>query len=355
MRPSVRQARHVPTHSTFRVSIALSCALLSCALVVGCGKKAAPERPTPTKTASAASPDPAPTTPVKAAPVAKKFDPVPTGPAPGEKVPAPLPVLDPAFPMALKGTLAAELQAKLTAFKAKEPKAKQMILQRAIDDLAASSMLQGALTIDATAPDFTLPDATGKKVNLSDLLDKGPVVLIWYRGGWCPYCNIALRRYVKMVPELKKLGATLVVLSPDTPKKAKTTKKKLQLPMIVLSDVGLKVARSYGIVFRLPPDVKAVYDKSFKLKAWNGTDKGDLPFPATFVLDRNGRIRYAFADADYRRRAEPSEILSAVRLRAAPVKNSLPPAAIAPEAAPAKPAAAPSPDPADPSAQPLKK
>ena len=242
-------------------------------------------------------------------------DPVEAARIPDAPPEPPAPGLDPRSPPVPADSLAAELRAKLAAYRARAPKEAQAITDKAIEALGSGTMLRDAKNIDDVAPDFTLPDATGKLVKLSDLLKKGPVVLTWYRGGWCPYCNITLRRYAKLVPELAKTGATLVAISPDTPDKSLSTVQKHKLPMVVLSDVGLKVARSYGLVYQLPPELKARYDKAFDLKSWGGTDKGELPLAAAYVIHPDGRIRYAYLNADYRRRAEPDELLAAVRAR----------------------------------------
>lgn len=322
------------TSAPRRLAVAALLAPLSLGVGVGCGKDKAAAKATakaaasPAKKAAPAAAAPAPVA-VAAKPA---VDPVPTAPAPGEKVPAQLDnLIDPANPPVPKGSLAAELRARTAAFKKKAPKAVQAIVQGAVNQLAASAMLGKALQLGAVAPDFELPDATGKTVKLSALLKDGPVVLAWYRGGWCPYCNIMLRRYSKMLPELQMANARLVVVSPDKPDKSLSTKQKLKLPMTVLSDVGLRVARSYGLVYTLPPKLKKIYDKKFKLESRSGLKKGELPLAATYVIGQDGKVAFAFLDPDYRRRAEPTDLIAAVQALAA--KKYVPPTP--PDAAPA--------------------
>lgn len=163
------------------------------------------------------------------------------------------------------------------------------------------------------APDFSLQNAIGKKVNLKDYLKKGPVVLVWYRGGWCPYCNITLSRLQEELPNFNAEGANLLALTPEMPDKSISTKEKNHLDFEVLSDVGNNVGREYGIIFKLTPEVAKIYNENFDLNANNGDNTNELPLAATYVIDKEGIIRYAFLDADYRKRAEPKAIIEALK------------------------------------------
>ncbi|MCO4762674.1 MAG: AhpC/TSA family protein [Myxococcales bacterium] len=329
-------------------------------VAAGCGKEKAPAPPAPPASpASAATspkaggvkaPEPAVDQAAASAKTPKtgadrKMVEPPPGPDPANIPPNPNPPIDPRNPPAPAGTLAHDLQARLTAFRAKAPQALQDLIDTAVTDLGSGSLVGRAKNNDDTAPDFTLKDATGKEVSLSGLLKKGPVVLTWYRGGWCPYCNLTLRHYAKMVPALSKAGVTLVALTPDTPDKSLSLKQKLKLPFVVLSDTHLKVAKAYGLVYRLPPKLKAVYDKKFKPASFSGITTGDLPLAATYVIGTDSVIRYSFVDAEYRRRAEPAEILTAVQSRV--LKNGPAPSPDAPGAkvapAPGKAATPPAP------------
>lgn len=168
--------------------------------------------------------------------------------------------------------------------------------------------------VDAQAPGFDLPDATGNTVDLAVLLQQGPVVLTFYRGGWCPYCNIELRALQAALPDIQELGASLVAISPQTPDQSLTTAEKNELEFSVLSDVGNKVAKDFGLVFALPESLRPVYANfGIDLPAHNGDDSFELPVPATYVIDQDGIVQFAFVNADYRQRAEPSEIIASLK------------------------------------------
>ncbi|MEM0924882.1 MAG: peroxiredoxin-like family protein [Planctomycetota bacterium] len=174
-------------------------------------------------------------------------------------------------------------------------------------------------SVGQIAPGFKLPDANGNTIELSSLLDNGPVVLTFYRGGWCPYCNIELRALQSALPQIQSQGASLVAVSPQTPDQSLSTAEKNELEFRVLSDFGNQVAADYGLVFSLPEPLRPIYaDFGIDLPAYNGDETFELPVPATYVIDREGYVRYAFVNADYRRRAEPSDIVAALESLSAP-------------------------------------
>jgi peroxiredoxin len=187
------------------------------------------------------------------------------------------------------------------------------IYEQGIDEVRQSGVVDKALKVGDRAPDFELPDATGKKVKLSELLAHGPVVVTWYRGGWCPYCNIALRGFHKSLPEIRSAGASLVAISPEAPDKSLSTAEKNHLDFDVLSDRGSKVARAYGVSYKIPKIIADQFKGRLDLAKYNGDDTGELPLGVTYVIDRERVIRYAFVDADYRKRAEPSDVIAALR------------------------------------------
>jgi peroxiredoxin len=182
---------------------------------------------------------------------------------------------------------------------------------KGIEAVAASGILDQAKKVGDKAPNFTLKNATGKEVSLQALLKDGPVVLTWYRGGWCPYCNIAMSAMQQQLPDIQKAGAQLVALSPELPDKTLTTKEKNHLEFEVLSDLNHTVAKAYGILFELTPKVRELYKKNFNMIEFNGKEAGDgtLPLAATYIIDTDGTIQWAFLDADYRKRAEPGDIV----------------------------------------------
>ncbi|MGQ1889470.1 peroxiredoxin-like family protein [Thermophagus sp. OGC60D27] len=174
--------------------------------------------------------------------------------------------------------------------------------------VAQSGVVEAAKNVGDKAPDFTLKNATGEEVSLQDYLAKGPVVLVWYRGGWCPYCNINLRFLQDELPNIKAQGATLIALTPELPDQSISTSEKHQLDFEVLSDVGNHVAREYGVVYKLTDEVARIYNEKFDLNSYNGDTSNELPLAATYIINSDGVIEYAFLDADYRNRAEPTEI-----------------------------------------------
>ena len=179
--------------------------------------------------------------------------------------------------------------------------------------LAKTGIAERALKPGDRLPEFELPDATGKIVRSADLLAKGPIVISFYRGNWCPYCNLELKALQQHLPDFSSKGATLVAISPQTPDQSLTMKEKNQLAFPVLSDVGSNVARKFGLVFTLDESLKSIH-KAFgiDLVAHNGVDTWELPVPATYVVARSGKIASAFVDLDWRNRAEPAEILKSL-------------------------------------------
>ncbi len=208
-------------------------------------------------------------------------------------------------------TLQSELQSIRTAFMGKVPEDVRNAMMRADVDLAASGILETALKGGDRAPDFSLYDARGERVRLSALLRRGPVVLSFYRGGWCPYCNLELRALQAVLPDITALGATLVAVSPETPDESLSTAEKDDLTFAVLSDVESKVAKAFGIAFDLADALRPIYSRlGHALPDRNGDESWTLPLPATYVIDRDGNIALAFLDVDYRNRLEPADIVN---------------------------------------------
>lgn len=211
-----------------------------------------------------------------------------------------------------KGELDALLDVKRKEGAIKFTKEKNQTYDEGIESVVNSGILDKALNIGDKAPNFTLKNVLNQPVSLYNELEKGPVVLTWYRGGWCPYCNITLHYLQEKLPEFQKAGATLMALTPELPDNSLTTSEKNNLEFNVLSDVGNTIGKAYGVVFTLTDAVAAIYEDGFGLSKKNGDSNNQLPLAATYVIDKNGIIQYAFLDANYRERAEPSEILSAL-------------------------------------------
>ncbi len=211
-------------------------------------------------------------------------------------------------------TLTAQLKAQNDQARARLPQESLAVMDDATSTLAASGITDTSLAVGAAAPDFTLPGVDGEQVSLAKLLTDGPVVLAFYRGGWCPYCNLELRALQAALADITAVGATLVAISPQLPDNSLSTAEKLELAFPVLSDVGNVVARQYGLVFSLPEDLRSVYDGfGIDLPAANGDQTFELPVPATFVIGRDGSVAWRFVDPDYTHRGDPADVLAAVK------------------------------------------
>lgn len=198
--------------------------------------------------------------------------------------------------------------------KSKIPQKDRMTMLEATEELRKSGIIDKAKKKGDHYIDFTLPNINGKNKKLSDLLENGPVVLTFYRGGWCPYCNIQLKAYQEKLNEFKQAGGQLVAVSPETMESANTTVNKNEIEFEILTDGLNKVARKYGLVFKLPDNLKEVYLRfGLDLEKNQGNDSWELPIPATYVINRKGKIIYSFLNVDYVKRAEPEDIISALK------------------------------------------
>jgi peroxiredoxin len=192
-------------------------------------------------------------------------------------------------------------------------------MDKATTALIESNTADRAVGAGSSAPDFTLPNALGEDISLNRLLNEGPVVLSFYRGAWCPFCNLELRALEQAVPDITALGARLVAVSGQTPDNSLSMMEKNGLTYDVLSDVGLTVAKSYGLVFELPDYLQTDYRAlGHPIPRFNGTDQQTLPIPGTFVIDPTGIIRYAYVNPNYMYRADPTAIVAALRTLARP-------------------------------------
>lgn len=182
-------------------------------------------------------------------------------------------------------------------------------------EIITSELDKNALQKGDQAPNFHLLNAIGQTISLEHELNKGAVVLTFYRGGWCPFCNLQLRAYQQILEEIKSFGASLIAISPETPDNSLNTKEKNELGFEVLSDKGNQVAQKYGLVFVTPEaHQKAHHNLDIPLPAINGDDSWKLPIPATYIIDTDGAIVWAHTDPNYRFRAEPEAILVALQL-----------------------------------------
>ncbi|WP_127532869.1 peroxiredoxin-like family protein [Paenibacillus kobensis] len=199
-------------------------------------------------------------------------------------------------------------------FMIRQPEEVQSALFRLIREQQQSGEVYG-LQEGQQAPDFTLTSATGAEVRLFDQLSSGPVVLVFYRGAWCPYCNIQLRAYERILPEIQALGGQLIALCPQKPDHTLTQQEKEQLTFHVLSDTDGTAASSFEVLFEVPPYVQDIMLNKFKidLTDYNATDRWILPIPSTFIIDQSGVTRSAYVNPDFMQRQEPQDILERLK------------------------------------------
>ncbi|TVZ23179.1 peroxiredoxin [Dokdonia sp. Hel_I_63] len=195
----------------------------------------------------------------------------------------------------------------------RHPGAAQDIMRKAIEDLDATGILKHAVKTGDKFPDFTLPNAQGKTITLSKQLQKGKVVITFYRGGWCPYCNLELKAFQEVLPQIKEKGATLIAITPETPDNSLSTKEKNELDFEVLTSENNELARSLNLVFKLPEALAELYGNfGIDLLESQGNDANELPIAATYIIDQNGEVSYHFLSEDYKLRADPEDIIAAL-------------------------------------------
>ena len=198
------------------------------------------------------------------------------------------------------------------------PAERQAIMERHIAQLR-NGLAKTALKVGDRAPSIVLSNARGDTVDVGTLLKRGPVVVAFYRGGWCPFCNLELRAFQRLLPDIEAAGASLVAISPEKPDDSLSTAEKNALTFEVLSDVGQKVGRAFRSVYDFSDELKSAYNGfNLDIPAKNGTvGEWALPISATYIIDRDGVITYAYTDADYRDRADPIDILAVLKRTAA--------------------------------------
>lgn len=193
------------------------------------------------------------------------------------------------------------------------PAERQAVMERHIDELR-DGLAKTALGAGDRMPPIVLGNAKGETVDVGALLQKGPVIVTFYRGGWCPYCNLELKAFQHVLPDIKAAGASLVAISPEKPDDTLSTAEKNALEFEVLSDLGQKVGRAFGLVYDFSDDLKWAYREfGLDIPGKNGANEWALPISATYIIGQNGNIIYAYTDPDYRDRAEPAEVLKVLK------------------------------------------
>jgi peroxiredoxin len=205
------------------------------------------------------------------------------------------------------------LQEQLEQINAQIPEPIARRITAAVAEVEASGAAPG-LAVGDHAPDFDLPDAVGRTVSLRERLSGGAVVLVFYRGEWCPYCNTYLRALQAALPEIAARGASLIAVSPQSPDHSLSITEKSELGFDVLSDVNQAVIRAYKVQFTVPADLQDLHLNVFDadLRDHTADRSWKLPVPATYVIDRTGVVRGAHVAADYRTRTKPGDIIAAL-------------------------------------------
>jgi peroxiredoxin len=216
-------------------------------------------------------------------------------------------------------TLTQQLDEYLAGWMQRVPPERRAAMERHIAHLSETGLGRSAKQVGDQAPEILLPDAHSNTFEVGKLLAVGPVVVTFYRGGWCPYCNLELRAYQTVLPRISAAGASLVAISPEKPDDSLSTAEKNSLTFPVLSDVGQKVGKAFGLVYAFTDELRTVYDGfELDIPSKNGAP-GDwsLPLSATYVIASDGRILFADTSVDYRRRTDPLDVLRALEHRVA--------------------------------------
>ena len=210
-------------------------------------------------------------------------------------------------------TLTEQLSAHARQSAARFPAETQAIMKNAIKQLENNNLSKQALKKGQRLPEISLPNATGDTLNIHEVLKHNKVVLTFYRGGWCPYCNLELKALQEKLPEIEAKGAKLIAITPEAPDQSLSTKEKNELSFDILTDANNKVARALGLVYELPENLVDLY-KGFgiNLEQSQGRPSNELPIAATYVIEQDGVVSYDFIEEDYKLRAEPTEIVAAL-------------------------------------------
>jgi peroxiredoxin len=207
-------------------------------------------------------------------------------------------------------SLAQQLDSLTAKLRAMVPAERLAVVDLAAEELVHSGLANRALKAGDHAPAFELPDGDGMLWQSDDLLRSGPLVIVFFRGRWCAYCNAQLAALQEIHPQIAEAGASMVAISPQTQKHSYMTRDMHKLRFPVLSDQGNQVARKFGLVYRLSPELQAMYESIMtKLPGYNGDQSWELPLAASYIVQPDGKILWARVDADWRKRPEPEEIL----------------------------------------------
>ncbi len=187
-------------------------------------------------------------------------------------------------------------------------------MRRATTDLIKQGMEKTALQTGSAIPDFTLKNTHGNLIDIFDLLKRKPVCLIFYRGSWCPYCNLTLQAYQEQLAEIQDCGAQLVAISPELHESSRANAEKFDLQFEILSDVGNATAKKFGLAYQLPAELVKIYlELGTDIPHFNGDDSWELPVPAMYIVNSKGTIVFSSINAEYLERIDPQAIIGALK------------------------------------------
>ena len=210
-------------------------------------------------------------------------------------------------------SLQEQLKAKYEEIKKNAPN-EVVIFDADTESFISSGDAPQGLQVGDQLASFELPNQLGQTISLDELQGDSNIVISFYRGGWCPYCNIELCVLQQALPEFKSHGARLIAISPQLPDESMSTAEKNELSFPVLSDAGNKVAKEFGLVFTLSEQLRPLYESfNIDLPATNGDKSFELPIPATFIIDSDGVVKGAFVNADYKQRMNLSDIINVLK------------------------------------------
>ena len=188
------------------------------------------------------------------------------------------------------------------------------LLMSELHTLIGQGLAEQAINVGDTFPAFSLSNAHESEVSLATMLKEGPLVISFYRGAWCPYCNLEIKALQNSLTDIQATGAQLVAISPQTPDKSADQVSISNLTFNVLSDDSNQLAKQCGLVFTLPESLRPIYATwEIDIPGHNGDDTFELPMPATFIIGTDGIVKYAFIDMDYTKRLEPEIIIEQLK------------------------------------------
>jgi peroxiredoxin len=211
-------------------------------------------------------------------------------------------------------TLKEQTEAKVAAGRQANPDFMQGIDEN-IAQAKAFKEGENALKVGQSVPNFELPNAKGDLVSFFELLEKGPLVVTFYRGSWCPYCNLQLRALQARLDDIQALGAELIAITPQVPDGSLSNDEMSEMDFVVLSDQDAKLAAEFGVAWQVPEFMleHMKVDRQLDLESINNGNATILPIPATFVIGRDGVVAWRYVDVDYRTRSEPNDIIEALK------------------------------------------